>query len=399
MAVRRRHPNHLLRQARGARSQAEVAELANAEIYRATGREGALTAKSISDLECGWYSWPARSTRDVLCAVLGVREPRELGFAVRRRDESQERVEYALAHPHGTDLAAIEDLRGEVARLAVDYDQAPSATLLASAGECHGKIVQLARHAERSRPRRELHSVLSESAVLMGQLVWDASQRRDQAGALAYFDQALAASLAAGSTVAAAQAHLRKSYVALYSVKNPRHGLTLAREAAQTSAKTSNALTGLAVMHVGEAYAMLGDDAGCEQALSDAESLLERSSDADPAAGFASTIQLGRLAGSCYLSLGNPWRAEPILEDVAEKLRVREKSRAIALGNLALAYTRQGKLDQASATLHDAIDVIEATRGGGGFTVVFTVAGELRPWRQEPVVQDAYDRLLDLIAV
>jgi tetratricopeptide (TPR) repeat protein len=398
-AVRRRRPNHLLRQARGPRSQAEVAELANAEIYRATGREGALTAKSISDLECGWYTWPAKSTRNALCAVLGVDEPDELGFAVRRRERSPERVAYALAHPHGTDLATVNGLRKEVVQLAVEYDQAPSAALLALAGECHGKIVQLARHTERSRPRRELHSMLSESAILMGQLVWDASQRRDCAGALAYFDQALAASMVVGSPVAAAQAHLRKSYVALYSVKNPNHGLALAREAARTSAKTSNALTGLAVMHIGEAYAMLGDDAACRRALSDAEALLERSGDTDPAAGFASTIQLGRLAGSCYLSLGNPWRAEPILEDVAEKLRAREKSRAIALGNLALAYTRQGKLDQASATLHEAIDVIEATRGGGGFTVVFTVAQELRPWRHEPVVQDAYDRLLDLIAV
>lgn len=208
----------------------------------------------------------------------------------------------------------------------------------------------------------------------------------------------MAASTAAGNRVTTAHAHLRKSYVGLYGTRNPKHGLALAREAARTSGRSSNALTGLAVLHTGEAHAMLGDDTACERALSDAESLLGRVDGTDPAASFVSAVQLGRLAGSCYLSLDDAHRAEPILEDVSDQLRTREKSRAIALGNLTLAYIRQGKLDQAAATLGQAIDVIEATRGGGGFTVAFTAARELRPWRQEPVVQDVYDRLLDLIA-
>lgn len=396
----RGRPNELLRRARGTMTQAELAVRANAEIYRLTNREGVLTDKSISDLERGWYTWPAKPTRDALCLVFGCSDPGELGFyssrttAVRR----DERVAYAMAHPSSTDLATVTGLRDEVEQLAVDYDQVPSATLLGSAGEFYGRIRYLARNAGRSDVRRELHAVESESAILMGQLVWDASQRRDQSGALAYFDQSLSASTAAGNTVIAAHAQLRKSYVALYGTKNPMHGLALAREAARTSTKTSNALTGLAVLHTGEAHALLGDDSACEHALSQAETLLDQVNETDPAASFVSAVQLGRLAGSCYLSLDDAPRAEPILEDVAEQLRAREKSRAIALGNLTLAYIRQGKLDQAAMTLDDAIDVIEATRGGGGFTVVFNAARELRPWRQEPVVQDVYDRLLDLIA-
>lgn len=182
-------PNEHLRRARGARTQAELADLANAEIYRRTGRDGALTAKSMSDLECGWYRWPAKATRDALCAVLGFGDPAELGFySTRSRDEfggPTSRVAYALTRPSATDLATVGQLRQEVTQLALDYDQAPSATLLAAAGECHGRIGYLARHAGRSQVRRELHSVVSESAILMGQLVWDASQRRDHYGALA----------------------------------------------------------------------------------------------------------------------------------------------------------------------------------------------------------------------
>lgn len=51
---------------------------------------------------------------------------------------------------------------------------------MGAAGECHGKMRYLARHAGRSAVRRELDVIESESAILMGQLVWDASQRRDQ---------------------------------------------------------------------------------------------------------------------------------------------------------------------------------------------------------------------------
>ncbi|MQA79570.1 MAG: hypothetical protein GEV10_14015 [Streptosporangiales bacterium] len=84
MAQQGRHPNELLRRARGTRSQATLADLANAEIERRTGRPGALTDKAISELERGRYTWPARPTRDALCAVLGVSDPAELGFVSRR---------------------------------------------------------------------------------------------------------------------------------------------------------------------------------------------------------------------------------------------------------------------------------------------------------------------------
>ncbi|WP_018790317.1 hypothetical protein [Salinispora arenicola] len=74
------------------------------------------------------------------------------------------------------------------------------------------------------------------------------------------------------------------------------------------------------------------------------------------------------------------------------------KSQAIVLGNLALARIHQQKLDEAAAALHSAIDVVEMTWGGGGLNVVFGAGRELRPWRQVPVVQDVYDRLLTLMA-
>jgi hypothetical protein len=75
-----------------------------------------------------------------------------------------------------------------------------------------------------------------------------------------------------------------------------------------------------------------------------------------------------------------------------------KKSRSIVLGNLALAYIRQSKLEEACATLHEAIDLIELTRGGGGLNITFGAARELSPWRHEPWVQDLNDRLFTLMA-
>jgi hypothetical protein len=79
-------------------------------------------------------------------------------------------------------------------------------------------------------------------------------------------------------------------------------------------------------------------------------------------------------------------------------LHDRSKSQAIVLGNLTLACIRQGNLDEATARLHEAIDVIELSWGGGGLNIVFGAGRELRSWRHLPVVHDVYDRLLSLMA-
>jgi hypothetical protein len=88
-----------------------------------------------------------------------------------------------------------------------------------------------------------------------------------------------------------------------------------------------------------------------------------------------------------------------MLEGTARRLQGRHKSKAIILGNLALAHVRQRDVDQAATVLHRAIDLLEVTRGGGGLNVVSTAVRELHPWRQEPVVQDVHERLLTLMTL
>lgn len=311
---------------------------------------------------------------------------------------ADERLRYALEHPGSVDLVAVARLRERVQDLDARYDKAPSTSLLADAGQCLGQVAFFRAHAAAGRVRRELYAAEAEAATLMGQLVWDASQRRDHATARAYFAQAIDAARRLLDPTAEGLALLRMSFVALYGEKNPQAGLALAMRTAETTRNSSHVLTGLAILHAAEAHAMLHQTQECERALRHAETEFERIGTTDAMVELFSPTQHGRLAGSCYLSLDDPKRAQRILERTAEALGDRSKSQAIVLGNLALACIRQGKLEEAAVALHRAIDVVELTWGGGGFNVVFGAGLQLRPWRHVAAVQDVYDRLLALMA-
>jgi tetratricopeptide (TPR) repeat protein len=314
--------------------------------------------------------------------------------------EAAERLDYIMRHPRSTDQATVADLRERGQALTKQYDLAASTSLLPAAGECYGQVTFLRKQASGSRVRHELRIVEALLATLMGQLVWDASQRRDHATAIGYYDQAISAASQADETRAKAYACLRKSFVALYGEQDPRAGLRLAQEAgALASTGASHALPGLALLHVGEGHAMLGQRKECEIALGAAEAHLDAMKPADPAYSLFSSDRLGRVRGSCYLALGDGAKAGPILEGTARGLQGRHKSKAIVLGNLALAHIRQHDVEQAAAVLHRAIDLLEVSRGGGGLNVVFTAVRQLRPWRDEPFTQDVNERLLTLMAL
>jgi hypothetical protein len=142
---------------------------------------------------------------------------------------------------------------------------------------------------------------------------------------------------------------------------------------------------------------MLGDGHSCDHALGAAEIHFVNIAADDPAGVLFCPSHHGRLAGSCFLFLGKPGKAEPILDAARQMLKDHKKSTAIVLGNLALAGIRQRNVDAGVLRLHEAIDVVAQNRGGGGLNVVFTAARELKPWRNERVVQEVNDRLLGLM--
>lgn len=306
------------------------------------------------------------------------------------------RVAHALQHPGSTDVATVAQLRQQVCELDERYDRLPSTSLLADTAQALGHIGFLAEHG-RSSMRPELKTAEASAATLLGQLVWDASQRRDHRAPRRYFDQAGSAARKVNDPVAEGHALLRSSYLALYGEHDPIEGLRLTEQTAVVTKTASAVLTGLAQLHSAEAHAMLGDASRCETALASAETSFSHVTSLDAAAHLFSPTQFDRLAGSCYLFLGDHRRAQRILDNAATAMTVPTKSRAIVLGNLSLAYLYQRDLDSAVASLHDAIDVLETNRGGGGLNVVSDAVRKLRRWRSELVVQDVYDRVFSLM--
>ena len=312
-------------------------------------------------------------------------------------DAEVARLEYAVRNPRSVDLGAVAVLREAVNDLAQRYDHTPSVSLLPEAGHYHNQVAFLREHATSDPVRRALYGLEAQSAALMGQLLWDASQRRDVTHSVDYFDRAASAARQAGDHGVEAYALLRKCFVALYGVKDAAAGASLAEQAGRLAHTAGQpALAGLALVHLAEAHAMCGDRVACDRALDSATDHLDAEAGA---AGVAFTgVQFGRLSGSCHLSLGRPARAADILEGTSRGMQTGEKSQAIVLANLALAHLRQRNIDAAADALHRAIDIVESTRAGGGLTVAFSAGREMAPWRAEPIVRDIHDRLLGLMA-
>ncbi|GLZ57770.1 helix-turn-helix transcriptional regulator [Micromonospora sp. NBRC 107095] len=308
-----------------------------------------------------------------------------------------ERLAYVLRHPQRVDLVAVAYLRERIQHLDERYDHTPSTLLLADAGQLHGQMLFLREHANSGAVRRELSFAVGESATLMGQLVWDASQRRDHAASEAYFDQAINAARVTRDVVTEGNALLRQSFLALYGTKQPATGLALTSRAAQVSRGDSHVITGLAHLHRAEAHAILGQDRACSDALSMAETHLSTADRDDPAGVLFAPSQYARLEGSCWLFLNKPDKAITALQTAQKLSETQQKSTAVILGNLALASILRRDIEAATSYLHQAIDVIESTRAGGGLNLAFTAARQLSPWRAEPAVQDVNDRLLTLM--
>ncbi|NEA47839.1 helix-turn-helix transcriptional regulator [Streptomyces sp. SID10815] len=302
-----------------------------------------------------------------------------------------------LAHPDRIDLTAVAALRTRFDDCAARYDRVPSAGLVAEAAAQLNRIAQLAAGVARGRVQRELHTLHADACTLMGQLIWDASQRRDHTTAKTYYERGADLARHLRDPTLEAHALLRTCYIALYGARDARAGLSLAEQAAVTAERTSPGLSGLALLHVAEAHAMLRSVSDCERALARAELRFGDAEDDDAAADLVSPGQFGRLAGSCYLSLGDYRRAERLLTSTAEKLQDRRKSRAIVLGNLTLARIRRRDVEAALDSLSEAISDLETARGGGGLNIVFGAARELRPWRREPLVAEVHDRLFGLM--
>ncbi|MEU1546894.1 hypothetical protein [Nocardia sp. NPDC005745] len=312
-------------------------------------------------------------------------------------DEGIHQVQRGIATMEKLDVGTIDLIRGHLYDLNASYEIEPSTSLLGQAGQHLGQVRLFYTHVTTESIRRKLLAAEAQGATLMSRLVWDASQRRDNATAHYYLDQSIAAAQELGDPVTEGQALLRKIYISLYGEKNPIVALSLSTRLLDAGQSFSRELAFLALLHQAEAFAMMGRQTECEKALGRADCIHGGIADGEVVLGIDALMEYNRLAGSCYLFLGKEKRAQVMLEEVAGKVGKNSKTDAIVLGNLSLAQLRQHRLEEGAHVLNKAIDSVEKTRGGAGLNIVFNACRELKSYRNSAVLRDVYDRVFELM--
>ncbi|WP_198667340.1 helix-turn-helix domain-containing protein [Glycomyces dulcitolivorans] len=298
-------------------------------------------------------------------------------------------AEVRLAH---VDPSVAGLLQQRVELLSQQYDHVPSTSLLAETTNLYGQITYLPSSTGSHEAKERLHAAAAAVALLMGQVLWDATARRDHAGALSYLAAAVRHAETIGDTDTAALAHLRSGMIDLYGQRKLTSAAARFDKAAHETRSPS--LRVFVLMHRAEVHAFRGDLRECERVLRSAERLLDRSHGEDRGADLVSDRTFERMAGSCYLQLG---RYSSAIEHLEAAQGLRKKSSTIVLANLSTANSHGGDLDAAATHLHAAIDELERTRSGGGLKLA-AEATQLLARRRYPRSQEVQDRLLSLMA-
>ncbi|MGH8909780.1 MAG: transcriptional regulator [Egibacteraceae bacterium] len=313
--------------------------------------------------------------------------------------EAYERLAWMLTHPASVDLETIAHLRQRALDLLTQFQfgTTSSSTLIYAASQQLEQVTMLQKHAPSSSIREQLYGVEAHSATLLGMLVWDAVCRRDHTAAAHCYERAAQASAYVKGGWAEALPRIQQCLIAIYHDKDPKRALDLAGRAAICAGDgSSHVLAGESLAYVAEAHALLGNKPECERALDGARSHLRNVAPDDPALGRFTINWIGGFSGVCHLHLGDSKSAEVVLRESAQSLGDMEWQKTVILGDLAISLIRQRQPEQGAAVLHQAIDLLELTKYGGGVQRVFMAGRELRPWLGEPFAQDVADRLLAL---
>jgi hypothetical protein len=312
--------------------------------------------------------------------------------------DEQQRLVWVLDHPRSVDLRTAAYLRSAAADLLARNEATSPAMLLPLAMQHLTHTSLLREHAEPGRVRQELHVVEALSATLTGRLAWNVSGQRDHKTAAHYYQQAIAAAGNVKAGWVEAFPRMFQGTLAMFGRNDLDSGLRLVEKAAALAGDgSSHVLAGWASAFAGEAYALRGRERESRLAMDRATLHMTKATAADPCWELFSAEQLGGFMGVNYLHLGDPTRAQAVLEATASSLgggKLNHKS--VILSDLAIALIGQDRPEHATTVLHEAIDLVEYLHDGGGTRRAFTAGRKLWPWRNEPFVQAVHDRLLAL---
>lgn len=259
--------------------------------------------------------------------------------------------------------------------------------------EVSGHLRIVTRLLERHIQHPQLCTIAGETALLLGDLLFNAGENT---AADKYYQSALEASKGNGLLQAVILG--RRALLPIYD-NAPEKAIEHIESALQLAPDTTDDMILAYLWSVkGEAYASLGAQAACFQALHSAEQLVERGKPGvlslhfQPEIAYATFDQtkFAGYQGICFLRLNRSGAAQNILQ--AQLARVEERSlihqQSIASVDLAMSFVQQASLRDAYTYTTNALTFLETTRSIRVFQRLVKLRQALHPWEKTTYVKN-----------
>jgi transcriptional regulator with XRE-family HTH domain/tetratricopeptide (TPR) repeat protein len=256
----------------------------------------------------------------------------------------------------------------------------------------------LAEAAYPDQVGRALLSAVAELCQLAGWVTVDAGAPERAARHLAL---GVHAAHSAGDRPTAANLVSTLAYQ-VANLGDPHEAVLLARSAASGARGRASATTrALLQERVAWAHARAGELRHTERALSAVEVDYEQRRPADDPEWvyWLDEDEITVMAGRCYVELGQPDRAIPLLTGVLERYDERQtRESALYTSWLAEAHVQAGDIEHAAGLAERTLDLSSSTSSSRGDDRVTLLAQRLTPYRAVHAVRDFLDHEAELRA-
>ncbi|PGH43856.1 hypothetical protein COO58_04965 [Micromonospora sp. WMMA1996] len=208
------------------------------------------------------------------------------------------------------------------------------------------------------KPEKLEREVFSATAVLCELIGWMAYDTSRHSLAQRYFTQALRFAEAAGDRAYASYVLTSMADQALYLGRSAQ-ALRLAQVARDVSLRAGvPVVVAEASIFEARAYAVQGDEAGCRVALSRAEESFHRivPQEGPDWAKHWGDVLFASHTGTCWIDLGRPKQARPLMQSVWDSGKDQARRRVYAASQLARVALLDGDIEEATALGTTAIE-------------------------------------------
>jgi transcriptional regulator with XRE-family HTH domain len=238
---------------------------------------------------------------------------------------------------------------------------------------------------------RRLHSLLAEQ---MQQAGWAAFDAGDQAQARRCYVASGRAAEEAGSAELVGNA---LAYAAYQQTATAQSGTATAEASYEVARQVATPkVSALLLERKAWAHAVAGEARQADSALNQAREALHVA-DARPEPDWVFWIdesEIDIMAGRCWTELRRPLRAVPVLESVLSRFdETHARDKALYLTWLATSYLQAREVEQAAATLSQALDLSAGVASVRPMTRITGVARRLARHRDVPEVAAVLERI------